>query len=126
MSYTSINKIGTLQTEGLLGLSFYKDDINILEKRLLEVASKNTGFETSQGVEHFQNQFIVQRNNIAELRHKINKHVQKMSRDILMHGGHIDKQLIENDDLLITEYKRLEMLIKELRHEFNVFLSKWM
>jgi len=121
-----MGNIGTLQVEGLLGLSFYKDELRILESRLIEVAGKNTGFETSREIEHFQNQFILQQNNISELRHKINKHVQKMGTDMMKPGGQINKDLLEEDNVLTDEYKRLEKIIKELRHEFNEFLIRWM
>ena len=121
-----MGNIGTLQVEGLLGLSFYRDEMSIMESRLIEVSDKNTGFETSLGVEHFQNQFMLQRNNISELRHKINKHIQKMGSDMMIYGGQIDKKLLEEDNLLTEEYKRLEKIIKDLRHEFNEFLIKWM
>ncbi|MBK5272323.1 MAG: hypothetical protein JJE22_15050 [Bacteroidia bacterium] len=126
MSYINESHLEILQHEGLLGLSFYKNEINILETRLIEVAGKNTGLDASMEIEHFQNQIIVQRNNISELRHKINKQVQLMSRYILIYGDQIDNRHLEEDSLLIEEYKSLEKVIKELRHQFNDFLIKYM
>lgn len=41
-------------------LSFYTDEIKVLENRLAEVAAKNTGSGVLFQVEHFQNQLIIQ------------------------------------------------------------------
>ena len=71
MSYTNVVNIAKGQAEWLKGLSFYEDEIYIMENRLAEVAMKNSSFEARQGVEHFQNQFVIQRNNIDELKHDI-------------------------------------------------------
>jgi hypothetical protein len=52
-------------------LDFYKDDIRILTERLEDIAEKNSSYEVLAEVEKFQNQFIVQRNNIDEIEHLI-------------------------------------------------------
>jgi hypothetical protein len=57
-------------TEWTSKLNFYKDDIKIMTGRLEEVASKNSSKEVLAQVEHFQNQLIIQRNNI-DLFHEI-------------------------------------------------------
>lgn len=115
-----------LHDEALRGLEFYKQDLLILQQRLQEVAAKNSSFEVRQSVEHFQNQFIVQRNNIDELKHKINEQLQLLGKDAQAHGGRVDKDLAKEEEQLSEEYKGLEKVINELRHEFNQFLSKWM
>ena len=50
--------------EWISKLNFYKDDIKIFNTRLEEIVSKNNGEEVLAEVERFQNQFIIQRNNI--------------------------------------------------------------
>ena len=126
MSYISITKMENLHDEALRGLEFYKQDLYIQQQRLQEVAAKNTSFEARQSVEHFQNQFIVQRNNIDELKHKLNEQVQLLGKDAMEHGGRIEKGLAEEETKLNEEYHDLEKVINELRHEFGQFLSKWM
>lgn len=126
MSYTNITNIGTQHTDAARGLSFYKEEINILEERLFEVASKNNSFEARQGIEHFQNQFVIQHNNIHDLRHKFEKHETNMAADANAHQGRINQFYVEEEQALMNEYKNLEKIIKELRREFNLFLSKWM
>lgn len=126
MSYTNITNIGTKHIDAIRGLSFYKEELNILEERLFEVASKNNSFEARQGIEHFQNQFVIQHNNIHDLRHKFEKHGANMAMDANTHMGRVNQVFIEEEQTLMNDYKNLEKIIKELRREFNLFLSKWM
>ncbi len=125
MSYTKIAHTDSLQSE-LRAMNFYKDELGILEKRLEEVAAKNTQFEARQGVEHFQNQFILQRNNIDELKHRINVYIQEIAGDAKAHQGRIEKHKQAEETELTESSAILEKEIINLRKEFNVFLSKWM
>ncbi|MEY3049975.1 MAG: hypothetical protein RL365_2013 [Bacteroidota bacterium] len=52
-------------------LEFYKEEITILKHILSEIANKNSGDEALKDVEHYQNQFIIQKNNLDELAHNI-------------------------------------------------------
>lgn len=126
MSYTDISNLGNVQSEMLKGLDFYKDNIRIMETRLLEVAGKNNQFEARQGIEHFENQFIIQRNNIGQLRHRINEYTHEAVSDAAMHEGHIKRELLSRQEVLEQEYKSIEKTITDLSHEFTRFLSKWM
>ncbi|MBL7731876.1 MAG: hypothetical protein JNM88_11915 [Chitinophagaceae bacterium] len=126
MTYTSITHAGNDHSFWRKGLEFYEDDIQIMETRLAEVASKNNSFEARQGVEHFQNQFIVQRNNMDELNHEINLYVQKLGEDSQKHQGHIEMSMLADHDTLQQKYEVFEKIMNGIRHEFNDFLGKWM
>ena len=52
-------------------LDFYKTEIQFLENRLGEVSSKNNSAECLKDLEHFQNQLIIQKNNIDVIRHEV-------------------------------------------------------
>jgi len=62
-------------TDWLRAIEFYKDDLSVLQKRLAEVAFKNNRESVEAGIEHFQNQFLIQKNNLDELRHYVNEHI---------------------------------------------------
>lgn len=126
MSYTTITRIGTDHTIWQKGFGFYKDELEIMEARLSEIAEKNSSFEVRQGVEHFQNQFIVQRNNIDELKHEVNLYVEKLGKDAHLHGGRMESLMINEHADLHEKYENFERVMNILRHEFNEFLSKWM
>ncbi|UEG49769.1 hypothetical protein LK994_14100 [Ferruginibacter lapsinanis] len=126
MSYTNAKHIGNAHQEWLNELDFFEKEIGILERRLAEVNSKNTSNESRAEVEHFQNQFIVQRNNISELKHSINENKHLVFEDAQQHAGHV--KVIRMD-----EYKRFEdeivaseKILYELRQEFNKYAAKWM
>lgn len=126
MTYTSITQAGNDHSFWRKGLEFYSDEIEIMESRLAEVASKNNSFEARQGVEHFQNQFIVQRNNMDELNHEINLYVQKLGEDAQKHQGRMEVGMLAEHDKLQEKYEVFEKVMNGLRHEFNDYLGKWM
>lgn len=126
MSYTTISHCGNDHDTWLKSISFYDDDLDTLENRLVEIVKKNNGHEAMAGVEHFQNQFIVQRNNIDELRHEINMHAGKVALDAQAHAGRINTSFATEHATLKEQFDSFEKVINELRQEFNTFLSKWM
>lgn len=126
MSYTTVAHCGTDHQEWLKAIDFYDNELDILEDRLAEVAKKNSSEDAMKGVEHFQNQFIIQRNTIDELRHFIHEHEGKVSRDVQLHAGHIETQQVVGHDSLKEEFASFEKVINELRDEFKLYLSKWM
>ena len=126
MTYTTVTYCGNDHTDWLSSIDFYKNEFDILEKRLVEVAGKNNGSEPMAWVEHFQNQFLIQRNNMAELRHSIHDHTGKVSSDAKLHAGKMETGLAGEHDDMKERFAHFEKIVKDLRAEFNQFLSKWM
>ena len=126
MSYTNVVNIAKGQSDWLKGLSFYEDEVYIMENRLVEVAMKNSSFEARQGVEHFQNQFVIQRNHINILKHEIHELEHRLSVDAEKHQGRVDNGFQAEHDVLDDKFKIFEKLMNELRHEYNTYLTKWM
>jgi len=126
MSFTTVGHCGNDHAAWLKSIEFYEGEFDILKARLLEIAGKNSGTEVSQQVEHFQNQFIVQRNNIDVLKQHIHEHDGKVSKEALAHSGKMDTAFVHQHQDLKEEFDSKEKVINGLRHEFNQFLSKWM
>lgn len=126
MNYTSVSHCGNDHQEWIKGLSFYEDDIDSLEGRLVEIVKKNNVREAMAGVEHFQNQFIVQRNNIDELRHSVNEHAGMVAVEAQAHAGKMEARHSGEHDKLKEQVQDFEKIFNELRHEYNLFLAKWM
>ena len=60
MNKTSlITDIHSTNREWLNLISFYQDELMIMERRIAEVVAKNTALEVLANVEHFQNQVII-------------------------------------------------------------------
>ncbi len=126
MSYTNVSNLGVQHSEWLKMLEFYKEDLDILDKRLIEVSDKNSSTEARAGVEHFQNQFIIQRSNIQKLKHTVKEHTHHVFEDVKVHVGRVEEVLIGEHQKIDEDVKQFEKVINELRHEFNLFLTKWM
>ena len=126
MNYTNVSHCGNDHSVWIKNIEFYEDDLDSLENRLLEIAEKNNGYDVMAGVEHFQNQFIVQRKNIHDLRHLIDRHSGKVASDAKSHAGRVETGLLDEHEGIKSEVESFEKVINELRHEFNKFLSRWM
>jgi hypothetical protein len=107
-------------------LEFYTEEIAILKERLSEVTAKNTDKEVLKQVEHFQNQFIIQRNNIDELKHTIKIHENELQMDVAKNPTAVDHRKVIVDDKTQDFMRYFEQNFNELRKEFNLFLRDWM
>jgi hypothetical protein len=126
MSYTATSHCGNEHEQWLKSISFYDDDLDVLENRLTEIVKKNNGQEVMTGVEHFQNQFMIQRNNISDLKHNIKKHAGNVAADAQIHAGKMDEFFMDEHGNLKSEVDSFEKVMNDLRHEFSLFLAKWM
>lgn len=107
----------------LENLNFYEDEIKILKSRIEEVASKNTAEDVLKQVEHFQNQLIIQRNELDELRHAIKDHETYVENKVNDNPAADHKSLLDHQH----ERERMEAyerLFKEMKDELNKFLAK--
>lgn len=107
-------------------LDFYKEEIVILKERLDEVTGKNNAPEFLKNVEHFQNQFIVQRNNIDELAHAIKMNEKKLVNEVLANPVAVDHRKVESHEPESDFMSYFEKNFAGLRTEYNQFLTKWM
>jgi NAD-dependent SIR2 family protein deacetylase len=107
-------------------LDFYKEEINILKERLEEVTKRNNAPDFLKGVEHFQNQFFIQRNNIDELAHSIKMNEQGLVREVHSNPVAVDHRKVESHQSESDFIEYLEKNFAELRMEYNRFLAKWM
>ena len=106
-------------------LSFYRDELKTLDKFLLKVASANTGIEVMKHVEHFQNQFIREKEVLDELSHEIREEkdlvfnrVKELSAEALEHEKFDDHAALRDK---MDTYKKI---YSELKSDFMKFLSK--
>ena len=108
--------------EWLIALAFYKDEIQILENRLAEVATANTNVEVLMQVEHFQNQFFIQRQNISDLEHAI-KHDEKLIVNSAMaNNTATDHRKMEDNTELRENMISFEKYFVELKANLVSFL----
>lgn len=111
-------------TGWLSKLSFYNDEMRLMQKKLEEVNSKNTSADIRKQVEHFQNQLIIRENTSEDLRH----HIKREEKDIV---GMIRKNPVAADHRRTEDHRdererveAFERNFNQLRQEFNSFLAK--
>ena len=107
-------------------VAFYNDEITILQGVLSEIASKNTGDEALKEVEHYQNQFIVQRDNLDQLAHNIRLNEQKFEQEVNDNPVAVDHRRMEYHQAEKDFIEYFENNFKGLRTDFKIFSSKWM
>ncbi|MBS1583861.1 MAG: hypothetical protein JST66_16805 [Bacteroidetes bacterium] len=106
----------------LNALTFYKEEIGILEHRLQEIAERNTGTDVRAELEQFQNRFIRQREVIDELRHDLTVHEDALMREAREHPIAIDHHLFQDHVAQREAMDRFEELYRQLKAE----LMRWL
>jgi len=105
-------------------LSFYKDEIKVMEKRIAEVSQKNTGIEVRKEIEHFQNQFLIQKENIRRISHHISEEEKQIQSEVKKNPVASDHRETEDHAKERDMVTNFETNFNELRRECNTFLSK--
>jgi len=121
-----ISRMNNEQHDWQRGLEFYKQELQIHKHRLSDVSGMYDSMaELKANVEHFQNQFIVQRENIDQLAHDLGSFEKKVSHETEVMAEHNTPATLTEHDVLRDRYSALEKTINELRHEHNKFLAKY-
>lgn len=107
-------------------LVFYKEEIAVFSRRLEELATKNNKAEVNVKIEHFQNQFIIQRNTIDELIHRIHVCEDELETNIKKNPVATEHKKVEFHADEQEQINMFEEHFNKLRKEFYVFAAQWM
>ena len=107
-------------------MRFYMDELSIFENRLSELVQRNTKVEVTSEIEHFQNQFIRQREVAEQLISKCNDHEKFLANQAKEHPVAIDHVLFADHTKLRDEAEVYDKIYAELKTEFMNLLRKWM
>ena len=119
-----VNDLHQLYTGWLKDLAFYKDELGTFGKRLEEVVTQNNKKEILASVEHFQNQFIRQNELIDELRHTYNEKELGLVSNVLANPIASDRVIYQDPADLKEEFETFKRIYREMKVEFESFLSK--
>lgn len=103
-------------------LEFFKQENAFLKTRLSEVVDRNTDKEFLALAEHFQNQFIIKDDFIAELKHDINEMETILKTSTTPLKNMPDKRVEAKHIKLRNEIEYLEKNFTQLKNEFNKYL----
>ena len=107
-------------------LKFYDDEISILKNRLSEIISKNTHKDVLAQAEHFQNQLIVQKDNIDEISHTITLDEDAIQKEVENNPTSVDHRKRDSHTNEKIAVEAFEKNFNELRENFNKFAAKLM
>lgn len=125
MSKVNISHVDNMHNQWLRALNFYKTELAIHKGILTEIGSKNTGSDLLKQVEHFENQFKIQNNNIDVLLHEIHSNVSSIAKQVAASSaGYIDGALLEDHRALGDKTQVQEKISSDLVHEFRRFAEK--
>jgi hypothetical protein len=127
MQRVNISHVSNEHSRWLRSLNFYKTEISILRGILTQVAGKNTSDEVMKEVEHFENQFTIQTDNIDRLSHDIHKNLSEIASQVQKSSaGYVDGELLTEHTILGSKFESEERIIAELTQMFRKFAEKWM
>lgn len=126
MKQISIKHISNVHSDALRALEFYLEELVIFNKRLEEIAEGNSSLEVAIQVEHFQNLFIIHREQIEEIRHRLHENLKSISNEASASSGYLEEGLLQENFRLNEQFLEEEKLFREIKTEFYQFAAKWM
>lgn len=103
---------------------FYEDELKLYQTWLEEVAGKNTHIDVQVEVEHFQNQFLIQKKALSTLRHQSKAHEQWLSKYAEAHQTAIDHVHFADHATMRDNVDTFRKLYVDLKAEFKRFLEE--
>lgn len=120
----TISQLHQEHREWLNKLLFYRDELSMMDDRLMEVAKKNPPMEIKTKISHFQNQVIIQNEQIDILNHDIKSHEAYLHTAVEKKGAEIDTENFSDHQKHRESVSVFEKIFGELRAEFIEFLAK--
>lgn len=125
MNKTSlITDIHSTNREWLNLISFYQDELMIMERRISEVVEKNNAVEVLANVEHFQNQVIIQKNHLLDMQGEIVQLEDQITAEIIVNPVASDHRRHDTPVDLSERVVQFRVLFYELRKDLLEFLMK--
>jgi len=108
-------------------LIFYKEEIKIFEDHLSAILKRNNKNDVPAQVEHFQNQFILQKEVIDYLKHDLHVSERQLAAFAYdMSADGIDNIKMDNHETLRQRMITFRKIYRELKTEFRRFEMRWM
>ena len=107
----------------IVELNFYKEMLNIFQTHLENVVSENPENKRIRPqIEHFQNQFFLQREKIDELKHDLNiseKQLANFTREMAVVGYEFER--LDNHASIRDRFLTFRKIFNDLKEEFHRF-----
>lgn len=103
---------------------FYGYELSLFKKKLDAVSFKNTAQEIKKQVEHFQNQFIIQREKLDLLKHETVVHEQWLAQVAKENPITSDHRLFADHQATHEKINAFKKIYNDLKAEFTRFLTE--
>ena len=108
------------------GLNFCKDELSFLTTRLEDVVLFHENeMVMMREVEHFQNQFMLQNQNVDQFTHDINKKEHELAEFAKDHPVAIDHIHFDDHAGIKNNMESFAKNYNIMKQEFRQFLAKW-
>jgi hypothetical protein len=107
-------------------LAFHKEELKIFQKRLEEVAPRNTNQDFRRQLGHFQNHIVIQNEQLDILKHDIKSLENELQRQAQANPQHAAEVMFQNDGQVRERMETFVRLYDELKHDFMRFLATWL
>ncbi|WP_339840851.1 hypothetical protein [uncultured Maribacter sp.] len=107
-------------------LAFWNDELKSFKNRLSELVTRWTDKDVLAQLEHYQNEFILHGNVIADLQETIEKHEMNISHHSDEGHESMDISMVNTHTDLREKMETQRQIYADLKKEFFQFLSKYM
>jgi hypothetical protein len=107
-------------------MTFFKEELQLLQSRLDEIAARNTAEEATKGVESLQNRLIRQNEVADELLHDINANAAALEFFIKEHPVAIERVHFNDHTTLRDKVETYKKLYGEFKQSLLGFCTEWM
>ncbi|MCS7018665.1 MAG: hypothetical protein RMJ87_00995 [Cytophagales bacterium] len=112
-------------TEWLQHLNHYEKEISYLQSMLDELAKRNNSDEFRKSCSHFQNQLIIQKEQLDILKHEIRVHEDFLIKEAQKEQTTIHHRLFGDHADERDKISTFEKLFGEMKADFMQFAGKW-
>jgi hypothetical protein len=123
---THINDLHFEHEMWLSETAFYGDQLKIYQKRLDEISKRNNMPDVAKEIDHFQNQFIIQKEQMDILDHEVRMHEQWLTTFAKDHPVALEHRYFGEHTEIFDKMETFKRLFQELREEFYGFMQRKM
>ena len=105
-------------------MAFFTDELKIYQKNLESLLSKDSSEGFRKEVEHFQNQFLIQNDQLDDLHHHITMHEEWLSKYAKEHPAAFE-ELFADHAKINENVKSFKKIYNELKEEFKSFAADY-
>lgn len=106
-------------------LAFFSDELKIYQKTLEKLVSNESSIDFKKAVERLQNKFLIQTDQLSDLKHHINMHEQWLAKYAEEHPVGIEKELFANHGKIKENVESFKKIYDELKVEFLEFAADY-